>query len=50
MFDVIDSAGIQYTVYEVNGAYFLIFNEDPDDYGWWYIPLEECVPVKKDKD
>lgn len=50
MFDVIDSAGIQHTVYEVNGAYFLIFSEDPDDYGWRYIPMSECVPAKKDKD
>lgn len=50
MFDVIDSAGIQRTVYEVNGAYFLIFSEDPDDYGWRYISLGECVPVKKDED
>lgn len=46
MFDVIDSAGIQHTVYEVNGAYFLIFDENPDNYGWRYIPWEECVPVK----
>ena len=48
MFDVIDSTGIQYTVYEINGTYFLIFSEDRDDYGWRYIPLDECVPVKKE--
>lgn len=46
MYDVIDSTGIKRTVYEVNGAYFLIFNEDPDEYGWRYIPMEECVPAK----
>lgn len=46
MFDVIDSAGIRHTVYEVNGAYFLIFSEDPDEYGWRYILMEECVPAK----
>lgn len=47
MFDVIDSAGIQRTVYEVNGAYFLIFDEHPENYGWRYIPMDGCVPVKK---
>lgn len=45
MFDVIDSTGKRRTVYEVNGAYFLVFKNDPEEYGWRYIPLAECIPV-----
>lgn len=44
MFDVIDTTGTQHTVYEVNGAYFLIFDKE---LGWTYISMHECTPEKK---
>lgn len=44
MFDVIDSTGIRHTVYDVNGFYFLIFDEE---IGWTYISMDECTPARE---
>lgn len=44
MFEIVDTAGVRHVVYQVNGAYFLIFDEA---IGWTYIPMDECTPVKE---
>lgn len=50
MFEVIDSAGKRHRVYAVSRSLFLIFRDDLADYGWRYIPMQECVPVAEEKE
>lgn len=45
MFTVIEKdTGKQFTVYAVQGQYFLIYDED--NFGWGYKNMDRFIPVK----
>lgn len=46
MFEVLDrKSGKVRTVFAVQGLHFLIYEELPEETGWRWIEMADCVPV-----
>lgn len=46
MFEVLErKSGKVRTVFAVQGGYFLIYEEIPEETGWRWIEMDDCVPV-----